>query len=446
MVLSFGTDGVRGPVGSQLDGPAVRALGLAVARRLDADRVIVGRDTRHSSPELARALTEGLLRGGLDVVSLGVAPTPAVAHVARLEMAAGAVVSASHNSWTDNGVKLFSPGGLKLTDEVQAAVQAEWGVLGRIDGPTDRSLPADAVDTRWAAALVASVPPGALSGRRLVVDCANGATSGVTAAILARLGAEVSEIHATPDGRNIDQRCGSTYPGDLQRAVVERAADAGLAFDGDGDRVVAVASDGSLLDGDHLLAICAVDRLERGALYGSTVVVTPMANLGLRRGLAARGISVYEVPVGDRYILEAMESGSWVLGGEQSGHLVFGDLATTGDGTLTGIQALDAARRAGRSLGDLATQLVHRVPQVLLSVPVGRPGVEVVAEVADDVAVEAMELGDGGMILVRPSGTEPVIRVMVETADATLAAVVADRLCAAVRRCDGHGSGGAGLS
>ena len=446
MVLSFGTDGVRGPVGSQLDGPAVRALGLAVARRLDADRVIVGRDTRHSSPELARALTEGLLRGGLDVVSLGVAPTPAVAHVARLEMAAGAVVSASHNSWTDNGVKLFSPGGLKLTDEVQAAVQAEWGVLGRIDGPTDRSVPEDAVDNRWADALVASVTPGALSGLRLVVDCANGATSGVTAAILARLGAEVSEIHATPDGRNINQRCGSTHPGDLQRAVVERAADAGLAFDGDGDRVVAVASDGGLLDGDHLLAICAVDRLERGLLHGSTVVVTPMANLGLRRGLAARGISVYEVPVGDRYILEAMESGSWVLGGEQSGHLVFGDLATTGDGTLTGIQALDAARRAGRSLGDLATQLVDRVPQVLVSVPVDRPGVEVVAEVADDVAVAAMELGDGGRILVRPSGTEPVIRVMVEAVDATLAAVVADRLCAAVRRCDGHGSGGAGLS
>ena len=315
MVLSFGTDGVRGPVGSQLDGPAVRALGLAVAHRLDADRVIVGRDTRHSGPELARALAEGLLRGGLDVVSLGVAPTPAVAHVARLEMAAGAVVSASHNSWTDNGVKLFSPGGLKLTDEVQTAVQAEWGLLGRIDGPTDSTVPEDAVDNRWADALVASVAPGALSGLRLVVDCANGATSGVTAAILARLGAEVSEIHATPDGRNINQRCGSTHPDDLQRAVVERAADAGLAFDGDGDRVVAVASDGSLLDGDHLLAICAVDRLERGLLHGSTVVVTPMANLGLRRGLAARGISVYEVPVGDRYILEAMESGSWVLGG-----------------------------------------------------------------------------------------------------------------------------------
>lgn len=248
MVLSFGTDGVRGPVGSQLDGPAVRALGLAVARRLDADRVIVGRDTRYSGPELARALVEGLMSGGLDVVSLGVAPTPAVAHVARLEMAAGAVVSASHNSWTDNGVKLFSPGGLKLTDEVQTAVQAEWAALGRIDGPADRSIPEDAVDNRWADALVASVTPGALSGLRLVVDCANGATSGVTATILARLGAEVSEIHATPDGRNINQRCGSTHPGDLQRAVVEQAADAGLAFDGDGDRVVAVASDGSFLD------------------------------------------------------------------------------------------------------------------------------------------------------------------------------------------------------
>jgi phosphoglucosamine mutase len=226
--------------------------------------------------------------------------------------------------------------------------------------------------------------------------------------------------------------------------VVERTADAGLAFDGDGDRVVAVASDGSLLDGDHLLAICAVDRLERGVLHESTVVVTPMANLGLRRGLAARGIAVHEVPVGDRYILEAMESGNWVLGGEQSGHLVFRDLASTGDGILTGIQALDVARRAGQPLGDLAAQLVDRVPQVLVSVPVDRPGVEVTAEVADDVVVAAMELGDGGRILVRPSGTEPVVRVMVEAVDAALATAVADRLCVAVRRCDGHGSGDAG--
>ena len=444
MPLNFGTDGVRGPVGSELDGPALRALGLAVARRLDAERVVVGRDTRHSGPELARALAEGLQSGGLDVVSLGVATTPAVAYVARLEMAAGAVVSASHNPWTDNGVKLFGSGGRKLTDDIQAAVQNEWEALSRVDEPTEGLILDDAVDDRWADALVASVAPGALSGMRLVVDCANGATSGVAAAILTRLGAEVLEIHSDPDGRNINEGCGSTYPGDLQQEVVERAADAGLAFDGDGDRVIAVASDGSLLDGDHLLAICAVDRLERGVLHGSTVVVTPMANLGLRRGLAARGIAVHEVPVGDRYILEAMESGSWVLGGEQSGHLVFGDLATTGDGILTGIQTLDAARRAGQSLGDLAAQLVDHVPQVLVSVPVGRPGVEVTGEVADDVVVAAMELGDGGRVLVRPSGTEPVVRVMVEAVDAAVAAAVADRLCAAIRRRDGHGSGDAG--
>ncbi|MEE2768429.1 MAG: phosphoglucosamine mutase [Actinomycetota bacterium] len=446
MTLRFGTDGVRGPAGAELDGPAVRALGLAAAAHLNTDRVVVGRDTRQSGVELMQALTEGLRAGGLGILSLGVAPTPAVAHMAKLEGAAGAVVSASHNPWTDNGVKLFGHGGRKLTDEIQTGVQADWEAFPRTEGPIHKPISDDIEDCRWADALVTSVPSGALSGMRLILDCANGATTGIAATILARLDADVSEIHAHPDGRNINEECGSTHPADLQRAVVAAQADAGLAFDGDGDRVVVVAGDGSLLDGDHLLAVCALDRLTRGALPGSTVVVTPMANLGLRRCLAAQGIATHEVPVGDRHILEAMESGGWVLGGEQSGHLVFGDLATTGDGILTGIQALDAARRAGRSLGDLAAELVEQVPQVLLSVRVNRPGDEVVAEVADDVVVARMELGDGGRVLVRPSGTEPVVRVMVEALDGTVAAAVADRLCAAIRRRGDHRPMGAGLA
>lgn len=442
MTLRFGTDGVRGPAGTELDSPAVRALGLSVAACLNTDLVVVGRDTRQSGPELMQALIEGLRTGGLEILSLGVAPTPAVAHIAHLEGAAGAVVSASHNPWSDNGVKLFGPGGRKLTEEVQERVQTAWASFPRAESLTNGPVSNDIEDSRWVESLVASVPSGALSGLRLIVDCANGAVSGLAPIVLTQLGADVSEIHGHPNGRNINKGCGSTQPADLQRAVIAAEADAGLAFDGDGDRVVVVARDGSLLDGDHLLAVCAVDLLERGGLSGLTVVVTPMANLGLRRGLAARGIATYEVPVGDRHILEAMESGGWALGGEQSGHIIFGELATTGDGILTGVQALYAACRAGRPLGHLAAELVEQVPQVILSVRVDRPGDEIVAEVSDDVDVARMELGDGGRVLVRPSGTEPVVRVMVEALKSTVAIAIADRLCAAIqRRCDHKPSG-----
>ena len=270
----------------------------------------------------------------------------------------------------------------------------------------------------------------------LVVDCANGATSAFAADVLTRLGADVAVLHACPNGRNINEGCGSNHPGDLRAAVVEAGADAGLAFDGDGDRVLAVADNGSLLDGDDLLAICAIDRYQRGALPGGTVVVTVMANLGLRRTLVDHGLTVHETAVGDRYVLEALEANGWVLGGEQSGHVVFRDLATTGDGLLTGIQALDAARRSGQTLGERATELMVRVPQVLHAVPVSSDGAAVVAAVADDLALAEAELGDTGRVLVRPSGTEPVVRVMVEAYDTAEASEVADRLVAAVEQAD----------
>ena len=438
--LRFGTDGIRGRAGTRIVDSVVRALGRAAADLLGSDRVFVGLDTRESGPGLSRALAEGFAAGGLDVVQLGVVPTPAVAHLAAAEGAAAAMVTASHNPWWDNGVKLFSAGGLKLDGAIQAAVQEAWDALPVLEGSPaavgwsdDRAVEGA---QRWVDAVVGSVRPGALDGLAVVVDCANGATSGIAGPALERLGADVTVIHSEPDGRNINDGCGSTHPAALQAAVTAIGADAGLAFDGDGDRVLAVGHDGTLVDGDDLLAVIGVDRHERGLLPGSTVVVTVMANLGLRRALADNGIAVLETAVGDRYVLEALEAEGLTLGGEQSGHVIFRDLATTGDGLLTGIQALDAACRAGRTLGERVAELVVRAPQVLHSVPVEWDGEALVDLLASQVATAVAELGDLGRVLVRASGTEPVVRVMVEAFDMGRASAVADHLVEAVKRAD----------
>jgi len=438
--LRFGTDGIRGRAGTRIVDSVVRALGLAASGVLGSDRVFIGRDTRESGPGLSQALAEGLSAGGLDVVQMGVVPTPAVAHAAATSGAAGAMVTASHNPWWDNGVKLFAAGGLKLDDAQQAAVQGAWDSLPEIadvaglDGWSDDS--SDETAQRWVDAVVGSVRPGALAGLSVVVDCANGAMSAIAGAALERLGADVTVIHFEPDGRNINDGCGSTQPAALQAAVTAMGADAGLAFDGDGDRVLAVGHDGSLIDGDGLLAVLGVDRQQRGVLPGSAVVVTVMANLGLRRTFADHGIAVRETAVGDRYVLEALEAGGLTLGGEQSGHVIFRDLATTGDGLLTGIQVLDAACRSGSSLGDRVADLMVRAPQVQHSVPVVGDGEALVESLAAEVAAAAMELGDVGRVLVRASGTEPVVRVMVEAFDMDQASAVADRLVEAVERAD----------
>jgi len=446
--LRFGTDGVRARVGTLLDEPAVRALGRAAATHLGSTTVLVGRDTRESGPDLARALAEGLADGSAEPASLGVVPTPAVAHACRADGVAGAMVTASHNPWYDNGIKFFAVGGHKLDDAAQEAVQAAWDGTPRLDAPLADAPPAwadpdDPVDggRAWADALVAAGEaeggrPRPLGGLKLVVDCANGAMSPFADDVLRRLGAEVSVLHASPDGRNVNDGCGSTHPEDLRAAVVVAGASAGLAFDGDGDRVVAVGDDGALLDGDDLMAVCAVDLHDRGLLAGATVAVTVMSNLGLRRALADHGIAVHETPVGDRHVLEALDAHGWVLGGEQSGHVVFRDLASTGDGLLTGIRTLVAAGRTGRTLGGRVADLMVRAPQVLYAVPVAADGALVVAGLADEVAEAAAQLGDAGRVLVRPSGTEPVVRVMVEAFDAAEAAAVADRLVDATRRVD----------
>jgi phosphoglucosamine mutase len=319
---------------------------------------------------------------------------------------------------------------------VEAAIEAE---LHAAEDPATRPSGAgvgtlqpipDHVDA-WAAAVVGSLRGSRLDGLRVVVDCANGAAAAVGPDVLESLGAEVHALHARPDGLNINAGCGATDTADLRRAVVDLRAHVGLALDGDADRCIAVDAEGRVVDGDRILAVLAVDRQERRALAGSTVVVTVMSNLGFRRAMADRGIHVVDTAVGDRYVLDALEAGGWALGGEQSGHVIQRDLATTGDGILTGAHLCDVVARTGRSLADLAA-IVTTVPQVLRNVRLPRRGLDVEALVADDVAAAQRRLGDGGRILLRPSGTEPVVRVMVEAPTEDEAASVAAELVAAV--------------
>ncbi|HMC42410.1 MAG TPA: phosphoglucosamine mutase, partial [Acidimicrobiales bacterium] len=380
MSLRFGTDGVRGVANTELSPELVLALGRAAARVLGGPAFAVGRDTRRSGPLLCSALAAGVAAEGVDVVDLGVVPTPTVAFASEEMGVAAAVVSASHNPFADNGVKLFAPGGRKLSADVERRLEAEAAAV--LDGtrtreragPTGADVGAIGADrgavARYAEHLVSSLEGRSLRGLRVVVDCGNGAACELAPDVLRRLGASVEVIHDEPDGTNINSGCGSTDPSSLQETVRGAGADVGVAFDGDADRVLAVDHRGQLVDGDQILALCALDLSQRGRLRGDTVVVTVMANLGLWQAMAAQGITVHQTPVGDRYVLEALEAGGWSLGGEQSGHLVFRDLATTGDGILTGLQLLDLVQRRGRPLAELAAGAMRRVPQVLHNVRV----------------------------------------------------------------------------
>jgi phosphoglucosamine mutase len=431
VTLKFGTDGVRGAA-AELTDELVASLGRAAARVLQGGTFLVGRDTRVSGPTVFAALAAGLMAEGADVVDLGVVPTPAVAAASAERGLPGAVISASHNPYTDNGVKFFAAGGRKLSDEVEERLEALIG-----EPPTGAALGRLLVEPESTAVyegrLLASLDGRRLDRLHVVLDCANGAASSVAPDAFRDAGARVDVIHDAPDGTNINAGCGSTHPQDLQAAVVERGADVGLAFDGDADRVLAVDATGALVDGDHVMAVCAIDMHAEGRLTDATVVVTVMTNLGFRLAMAERGITVVETQVGDRYVLEALEEGKWSLGGEQSGHVIFRDLATTGDGLLTGLQLLDAVHRAARPLADLAAEAMTRLPQVLVNVRVARrDGVEDAPSVAEEVAAVEAELGDHGRVLLRPSGTEPLVRVMVEAPSQQQAQRAAERLAAAV--------------
>ncbi len=449
-MLKFGTDGVRGVANSELTPELALALGRAAVRVLGGDRFAVGRDTRQSGPLLEAALAAGLAAEGADVTLLGVVPTPEVAWWSATEDAPAAMVSASHNPFGDNGIKLFSAGGRKLSDAVEQQLELELQRLLGVTVPSssgaldaDRPVPTGAAVGRidpaarvhdgYAAAVVASIEGRRLAGLRAVVDCANGAASVVAPRVLRELGVEAEVLHAAPDGRNINDGCGSTHPEDLARTVVARGADLGVAFDGDADRVLLVDAAGELVDGDQIIALCAIDRHERGTLVDDSVVVTVMTNLGFRLAMEQRGIHVVETKVGDRYVLEALDAGGLSLGGEQSGHVIFPGLATTGDGLLTAVQALDVVARAGRPLAEVAADAMTRLPQVLRNVRVARRDPAIVDRLADDIAAVEKRLGDHGRVLVRTSGTEPLVRVMAEAPTGAEAEAAVDELVRVVQ-------------
>jgi phosphoglucosamine mutase len=434
MNLRFGTDGVRGRAIDELSELYVEQLGAAAAAVFAAPLFYVARDTRESGPLLTQALCAGLASDGADVVDLGVAPTPAVAWLAAADHAPGAVVSASHNPYFDNGVKLFAAGGRKLADVQQDAVQAQIDAPAPRRGSPGRVRDGAAMVERYLDAVQSSISGRTLDGLYVIVDCANGASSASAPAALRSLGATVDVLFAEPDGRNINDGGGSTHPQVLQEAVRDRGADVGLAFDGDADRVLAVDATGALVDGDQILAICAIDLAARGLLHERTVVVTVMTNLGFRLAMHNRDLTVIETAVGDRYVLEALEAGGYSLGGEQSGHVIFRDLATTGDGLLTGVQLLDVVARAGRPLAELSAEAMQKLPQVLRNVRMERVDPTLVDRLRPDTDRVAARLGDTGRVLVRASGTEPLIRVMVEAETPSLAADAAAELAEAVSR------------
>ena len=434
----FGTDGVRGVANVEVTPELVLALGRAVARTITATTFLIGRDTRRSGPMLQAALAAGLASEGADVVDVGVLPTPALAWLSAQRDLPAAVVSASHNPFSDNGIKLFGAGGTKLGTDTESAIEAELErVLDlttkgprRLEGHgvgTVRSEPD--LETAYVKHLASALDGRTLEGLRLVVDSAHGAASGLAAEVFERLGAEVVAIGCEPDGTNINAGCGSTATETLAAAVVEHRAHLGLALDGDADRLLAVDHTGTVVGGDELLALFAVDLADRGLLAGNTVVVTVMTNLGFRRAMEERGILVKETPVGDRHVLAALDKDGLALGGEQSGHIIFRRLATTGDGLLTGLVLADLVARTGKPLGVLLDGLVTRVPQVLVNVPV--PNTELLEQagaVWSAVEEERAGLGESGRVVLRPSGTEPLVRVMVEATGDGVAEEIAQRL------------------
>lgn len=444
-MLSFGTDGVRGVANADLTPELALALGRASARVLGGDAVVIGRDTRRSGPMLEAALAAGYASEGVDVVLLGIVPTPTVAHAAADLGVPGAMISASHNPFPDNGIKLFAAGGRKLADEAEEQLEAELAHLlgsGGGDRPTGAGVGVVTVDPgaavgRYADSLRDAIEGRDLGGLRVVLDCAHGAASAIAPSILRSAGVDVEVVHAEPDGVNINEDAGSTSPAALQQAVRDLGADLGLALDGDADRLLAIAADGSVIDGDHVIAVLAIDRQSRGRLPRDLVVATVMSNLGFRQGMARRGIEVVETKVGDRYVLEALGRTGAVLGGEQSGHVIQADLATTGDGLLTAISLLDVVARSGRPLGELAADAMTSLPQVLVNVRLERRDPDLVDRLADDVAAAESRLGDEGRVLVRPSGTEPLIRVMVEAPTEDRARTEAETLADVVRRLAG---------
>ncbi|MFF8371261.1 phosphoglucosamine mutase [Streptomyces lydicus] len=444
----FGTDGVRGVANADLT--AELALGLSVAAAHVLAEVgtfeghrpvaVVGRDPRASGEFLEAAVVAGLASAGVDVLRVGVLPTPAVAYLTgSLGADLGVMLSASHNPMPDNGIKFFARGGHKLADELEDRIEETYRAHSSgepWERPTGsgvgRVTVYDEGFDNYVAHLV-GVLPNRLDGLKVVIDGAHGAAARVSPEAFARAGAEVVTLGTDPDGLNINDGCGSTHLGLLRAAVVEHGADLGVAHDGDADRCLAVDREGNEVDGDQILAVLALGMREAGVLRKNTVVATVMSNLGFKLALEREGIDLVRTAVGDRYVLEEMKAHGFALGGEQSGHVIVLDHATTGDGTLTGLMLAARVAATGRPLGELAG-VMERLPQILVNVPdVDRSRVATSPELTAAVAEAERELGATGRVLLRPSGTEPLVRVMVEAADIEQARAVAERLADVVK-------------
>ncbi|MFF7437905.1 phosphoglucosamine mutase [Streptomyces sp. NPDC008122] len=444
----FGTDGVRGVANADLT--AELALGLSVAAAhvlaeagtFEGHRptAVVGRDPRASGEFLEAAVVAGLASAGVDVLRVGVLPTPAVAHLTGVLGAdLGVMLSASHNAMPDNGIKFFARGGHKLADDLEDKIEAVYEEH-RTGAPWERPTGAGVGRVRdfgegfetYVSHLM-SVLPNRLDGLKIVLDEAHGAASRVSPEAFSRAGAQVVTIGAEPDGLNINDGCGSTHLDLLKAAVVEHGADLGIAHDGDADRCLAVDASGNEVDGDQILAVLALAMREAGTLRGDTVVATVMSNLGFKLAMEGAGLNLVQTAVGDRYVLESMKENGYALGGEQSGHVIVLDHATTGDGTLTGLMLAARVAATGTSLADLAG-VMERLPQILINVKdVDKSRVNTSGELAAAVTDAERELGSTGRVLLRPSGTEPLVRVMVEAADIEQARSVAQRLADVVK-------------
>ncbi|GAB3624350.1 phosphoglucosamine mutase [Mariniluteicoccus endophyticus] len=445
MARLFGTDGVRGQANMDLTAELALELSVAAAHVLgeagafsgNRPVALVGRDPRASGEFLEAAVVAGLASAGVDVIRVGVVPTPGVAYLVGATGAdLGVMLSASHNPMPDNGIKFFARGGAKLDDAVEDLIEQRMGEEWErpVGASVGRVRDDVALVDEYVGHLCSSLGDTRLDGITVVVDCANGAAHHTAVAAFERCGAKVVAIHADPDGTNINDACGSTHMSDLQKAVVDHGADLGIALDGDADRCLAVDADGELVDGDQVLAVLALDLKDQGKLVGDTVVATVMSNLGFVNAMRDHDIKVDQTKVGDRYVLESMRDNGFTLGGEQSGHVVMSEFATTGDGVLTGLHLMGRMAATGRSLAELAG-VMRRLPQVLINVrDVDKARAALEPQIMQSVAQEQQALGTTGRVLLRPSGTEPVVRVMVEAATQDGAQEVAERLAEVVKR------------
>jgi phosphoglucosamine mutase len=439
----FGTDGIRGVAGqSPLDAPTVYAVGLALAHTLAAatasPRILLGMDTRESSDWIAATLTAGLIGGGASAESAGVITTPAIAFLTHTRgFAAGVVISASHNPWQDNGIKLFGPDGYKLPDAVELAIEEEiFRQLAGLTMAPQQSIPPavnEADRAEYVRFLLAAVPGLSLDGRRVVIDCANGAASSVAPQLFADLGGEVFITHASPNGRNINEACGALHPDVVAAQVKHHQASMGISFDGDADRALFADENGCVVNGDAVLLLAGRDLQARGLLTNSTVVATTMSNMGLEAALKRSGIQMLRAAVGDKYVLEQMIATGAALGGEQSGHIIFTGRSTTGDGLLTALLLLDIVHRSGKPLAELVADL-KVFPQVIVNVKVReKKPLEGIPTVAAAIRAAETELADSGRVVIRYSGTEALARVMIEAESEPLMRHHADTIAAAIR-------------